>query len=164
MKKKKMIMTARARPFRSLGALLALFVCIASTASGQGSPEGEASFSAGLVHLREGRPDLALAEFKRAVKADGKNPYFRKGLGIAYAAKRDWKNAIEAFRKALELNPYYADVRNDLGMALINSGEREAGKGELLPSNEHEVRDACGSGAGAKQDLRQRHPVPGLIA
>ncbi|OFV86907.1 MAG: hypothetical protein A2V74_04995 [Acidobacteria bacterium RBG_16_70_10] len=130
--KKMMILTAVARPLRRSGLFLALFVFVASTAAGQGSPEGESSFSAGVVHLREGRPDLALAEFKRAVKADGKNPYFRKGLGSAYAAKRDWKNAIEAFRRALELNPYYADVRNDLGMALINSGEREAGKGELL--------------------------------
>ncbi len=63
------------------------------------------------MHLREGRVDLALEEFKRAAKEDPKNPYFQKGLGLAYAAKREWKDAIAAFRKALELNPYYVDVR-----------------------------------------------------
>jgi Tfp pilus assembly protein PilF len=89
-------------------------------------------FSTGVMHLREGRADLALAEFKKAVKEDGKNPYFQKGLGLAYSAKKDWKNAIAAFRKALDLNPYYVDVRNDLAAALIGSGDRDAGKKEFL--------------------------------
>ena len=84
------------------------------------------------MHMREGRLDLALDEFKKAVKADPKNPYFQKGLGQAYAAKRKWDDAADAFRKALELNPYYVDVRNDLGMALILGGNREAGKKEFL--------------------------------
>jgi Tfp pilus assembly protein PilF len=98
----------------------------------QSSPEAEMRFSTGVMHLREGRVDMALEEFKKAVKEDGKNPYFQKGLGLAYSAKRDWKHAIEAFRKALELNPYYVDVRNDLAAALIGSGDREAGKKEFL--------------------------------
>jgi tetratricopeptide (TPR) repeat protein len=105
------------------------------------------------MHLREGRVDLALEEFKRAVKEDSKNPYFQKGLGLAYAAKASreresrrtpaggppskeeaeaWREAIACFRKALELNPYYTDVRNDLATALIGSGDREAGKKEFL--------------------------------
>jgi len=96
------------------------------------SADGEARFSTGLMHLREGRVDLALEEFKKAVKADPKNPYFQKGLGQAYAAKRKWNDAADAFRTALELNPYYVDVRNDLGMALILGGNREAGKKEFL--------------------------------
>jgi len=98
----------------------------------QSSPEAEMRFSTGVMHLREGRIDLALEEFKKAVKEDGKNPYFQKGLGLAYSARREWKPAIAAFRRALELNPYYADVRNDLGTALIGSGDREAGKKEFL--------------------------------
>ena len=101
-------------------------------ASAQSSAEAEMRFSTGVMHLREGRVDLALEEFKKAVKEDGKNPYFQKGLGLAYSAKRDWKSAIAAFRRALELNPYYVDVRNDLAAALIGSGEREAGKKEFL--------------------------------
>jgi tetratricopeptide (TPR) repeat protein len=94
------------------------------------------------MHLREGRVDLALEEFKKAVKEDGKNPCFQKGLGLAYSAKatqtpvanRDgyWKSAVVAFRRALELNPYYVDVRNDLAAALIGSGDRDAGKKEFL--------------------------------
>jgi Tfp pilus assembly protein PilF len=98
----------------------------------QSPPSAETRFSTGVMHLREGRVDLALEEFKRAAKEDPKNPYFQKGLGLAYASKREWKEAISCFRKALELNPYYVDVRNDLGTALIGSGDREAGKKEFI--------------------------------
>ena len=108
------------------------FVVLAAPALAQSPPEAEARFSTGVMHLREGRLDLALEEFKRAVKEDPKNPYFQKGLGLAYTAKRQWKDAIAAFRKALELNPYYVDVRNDLGTALVGSGDREGGKKEFL--------------------------------
>jgi Tfp pilus assembly protein PilF len=116
---------------RILGVMLAVLPG-AVPALAQSSPEAEMRFSTGVMHLREGRVDLALEEFKKAVREDGKNPYFQKGLGLAYSAKKEWKPAIAAFRRALELNPYYVDVRNDLAAALIGSGDREAGKKEFL--------------------------------
>jgi tetratricopeptide (TPR) repeat protein len=142
-------MTIPAAPIRTA----VLLVALAGPSLAQSPPEAETRFSTGVMHLREGRVDLALQEFKRAVKEDPKNPYFQKGLGLAYAAKASeerrkrppaaagapskeetaaWKDAIECFRKALELNPYYVDVRNDLAAALIGSGDREAGKKEFL--------------------------------
>lgn len=104
----------------------------ATTALAQPAADAETRFAAGLVHLREGRADLAVDEFKKAIKGDDKNPYFMKGLGQAYAQQGRFKDAIDAFRKSLDLNPYYVDVRNDLGMALILSGKREDGRKELL--------------------------------
>jgi tetratricopeptide (TPR) repeat protein len=94
--------------------------------------DAESHFAAGLVHLRESRPDLAIDEFKKAIRQDPKNSYFYKGLGQAYAKKQKFSDAIAAFRKALELNPYYVDVRNDLGSALILAGSRDEGKKEFL--------------------------------
>jgi superkiller protein 3 len=113
-------------------ALLVVLAAPVRPAASQSTAEAEQRFSTGIMHLREGRTDLALDELKKAAKADPKSPYFQKGLGLAYAAKRQWKDAIECFRKALELNPYYVDVRNDLGAALIGSGDREGGKKEFL--------------------------------
>jgi Tfp pilus assembly protein PilF len=121
----------RTMKMRVLGVILAVLAA-AARAPAQSSPEAEMRFSTGVMHLREGRVELALDEFKKAVKEDGKNPYFQKGLGLAYSAKREWKPAIAAFRRALELNPYYVDVRNDLAQALIGSGDRESGKKEFL--------------------------------
>jgi tetratricopeptide (TPR) repeat protein len=133
--------------------LAVALAALAAPSLAQSPPQAETRFSTGVMHLREGRVDLALDEFKKAVKEDPKNPYFQKGLGLAWAAKASkerearktppgapaskeeadaWKEAIACFRRALELNPYYTDVRNDLATALIGSGDREAGKKEFL--------------------------------
>jgi Tfp pilus assembly protein PilF len=113
------------------GALALLVVLSAAPARAQGK-DAEARFNIGLMHMREGRLDAAIEEFKKAVKQEPANPFFLKGLGQAYAQTRKYKDAIECFRKALQANPYYVDVRNDLGTALILSGERDEGKKEFL--------------------------------
>ncbi len=110
--------------------LAAVMLAAAATAGAQ--QNGEMNFNNGLTHMREGRANMALEEFKKAVKLDGKNAYFYKGLGVCYLQLRRFPNAVEAFRKALQLNPYYVDARNDLGTALLMSGKREEGKAELL--------------------------------
>jgi type IV pilus assembly protein PilF len=120
-----------------LAAALAAALCLSAAAwaqapTGTGTGDAEARFNAGLTHLRDGRPKLALEEFQRAIKQDPKNPYFHKGLGLAYATLKRFDDAVDAFRKALVLNPYYTDVRNDLGMALMLSGKRQEGKAEFL--------------------------------
>jgi Flp pilus assembly protein TadD len=94
--------------------------------------DGEAHFNIGLTHLREGRNQLALEEFKKAVRQDGKNPYFLKALGLCYMQMRRYPDAVDALKKSLQLNPFYVDARNDLGTALILQGKREEGKQELL--------------------------------
>jgi Flp pilus assembly protein TadD len=127
-----MMILKAAVPVRRAALFALLFARLAGPALAQSPPDAELRFSTGVMHLREGRVDLALAEFKRAVQADPKNPYFQNGLGLACAAKREWKDAIAAFRKALELNPYYVDAKNALGYALIMSGDREGGKKELV--------------------------------
>jgi len=117
---------------------LAAILCAAlasqrAAAQGTSPPvDAESRFNTGVEHLRAGRVDLAVEEFQRAIKDDPKNPYFRKGLGLAYAQQKKYKEAVEAFQKALELNPYYVDVRNDLGTALLLSGRREEGRQEFL--------------------------------
>jgi len=122
------------------GLVLALGASIA-LAQTKGT-DSEASFNAGLTHLRENRPALALEQFKKAIREDPKNAYAYKGLGLTYLAlvrqgesvaqPGKLSDAVAAFRKALELNPYYVDVRNDLGTALVLSGKRAEGKAEFL--------------------------------
>jgi Flp pilus assembly protein TadD len=110
---------------------LLLAAALAAPAAAQ-SPDAEVSFNSGLTHLRENRPELALEEFKKAVKGDPKSPYFQKGLGLACTQLRKYDDAVAAFRKALQINPYYVDVRNDLGTALMLSGKRSEGKAEFV--------------------------------
>lgn len=93
---------------------------------------GEVEFNAGLTHLKEGRTEMAVESFKSAVNQDKKNSYFYKGFGQAYAAAGKFKKAIDAFEKSLKINPYYVDVRNDLGTAMILAGRRQDGLDQLL--------------------------------
>ena len=115
---------------------LAVLLAVASMAgvapAAAQSADGEANFLAGLTHLQENRPTQAVEEFGKSVQKNPKSPYSYKGLGIAYTQLRRYPEAIAALRKALALNPYYVDVRNDLGTALILSGKREEGKAELM--------------------------------
>ena len=107
-------------------------VLAAAAWAGAQTQDGEAHFNNGLTHLREGRSSLALDEFKQAIKQNGKNPYFYKGLGVCYLQMGRYPDAVSALRRSLQLNPYYVDARNDLGTALLMSGKREEGKAELL--------------------------------
>jgi tetratricopeptide (TPR) repeat protein len=121
-------------------------------ASAQGAPDSESTFNAGLAHLREGRTELALEAFRKAIRQDGKNPYFYKGLGVAHSQLADkcppadekcrrahQAEAVNAARKALELNPYFVDARTDLGIALLRTGRRDEGKRELLAAFEDQT-------------------------
>jgi Tfp pilus assembly protein PilF len=114
------------------GALLLALGASIALAQTNRMTDSEASFNAGLTHLRENRPALALEQFKKAIKEDPKNAYAYKGLGLTYAQLGKLSDAVASFRKALELNPYYVDVRNDLGTALVLSGKRAEGKAEFL--------------------------------
>src|SRR5207249_4732829 len=66
----------------AVGCVLALGSSVADAQTK--TSESEASFNAGLAHLRENRPDLALEQFKKAIKEDPKNAYAYKGLGLTY--------------------------------------------------------------------------------
>jgi len=121
---------------RTLRLALAVVLVLGGAATAldqKGLPDdGESNFAAATAHLRDGRTDLAIGEFRSAIKKNDKNAYFYKGLGLALAQKNELKDALAALRRALDLNPYYVDIRNDIGTVLMLMGEREQGKGEFI--------------------------------
>ena len=96
-------------------------------------PTRRSRFSTGVMHLREGRVDLALEEFKRAVKEDPKNPYFQKGLGLAYAAKRrvDGRRSPRSARRSSS-TPTTSTRATTSATRSSCPGDREEGKKEFL--------------------------------
>lgn len=141
-------MTRQGRAMQKTAAFVAVIALagpFAASASAQARPDGDSAFNAGLAHMREGRPAVALEEFKKAVKIDPKNAQYYKGLTVAYAQLADLcppaddgcrqdrlKDSVAAARKGLELNPLYVDFHNDLGTTLLKMGRRDEGKRELL--------------------------------
>lgn len=81
----------------------------------------------GEAALRE-----AEAAYRRAIGVNGSDPVTRHELARLYLAHRQtWgdagvRSAIVQLRAALAQNPYYAEIRNDLGVALLYSGDRTA--------------------------------------
>lgn len=117
---------------RRIGILLLFPLVYGLPAAAQLPVDAESRFNLGVGHLRDGRIDLAIEQFQLAVKQDPKNAFFLKGLALAYAQQNKYKEAIEALRKALDINPTYSDLRNDLGAVLLRAGKREEGKREFL--------------------------------
>jgi tetratricopeptide (TPR) repeat protein len=87
--------------------------------------EGLASKGAGAPALRE-----AEGAYRRAIAINGADPVTRQEFARLYLAHPGvWGNqgtglALEQLRIAVGQNPYYAEIQNDLGVALLRSGNR----------------------------------------
>jgi tetratricopeptide (TPR) repeat protein len=91
----------------------------------------------GLLELRAGRPADAARAFTQAVDADPRLAQAWEGLGAA-RARSDPAGAIDAWKKAVELEPRNYDVLFNLGVLLREAGRTD----EARPHLERFVREA----------------------
>ncbi len=78
----------------------------------------------GYVHRRQGQWKRCLAELKKAFEADPRNASLAANISNTYIPLRMWKEAGEAARHSLELDPYAADaMRTLLGSIVNGSGD-----------------------------------------
>ncbi len=78
----------------------------------------------GMAYYAGEQYDLALADFKNAIKSDPQNAkafYYR---GIVYRTKQDYRRALRDFDRSLDLNPYEFDT-------LISRGRVHAQLGNI---------------------------------
>ena len=66
----------------------------------------------GVVHLRAGELDEAKKYFERILNIDKKNQLGWYCRGLVFFWKSDYKQAIEDFKQALELNPIDTNAWN----------------------------------------------------
>ena len=85
-----------------------------------------AQFSLGAVHQSLGNRWKAAAQFRASTQLDPTYPEPYKALGDLFltAPRRLFDQAIEAYTKALEIRPFYAD-------AYVGLGDAKAAKGEV---------------------------------
>ena len=69
--------------------------------------------------------------FDRALKLNPKLPLSLAGLSKAYLREGKSPQAIAALKKAVELQPDSANIRYQLGQALLKAGRREEAQKEL---------------------------------
>ena len=70
----------------------------------------------------DGAWDAALAEYRRAVETDPRNPEARQGVAAVLSQQGDYEGAAKQYEKALELGADNALVRFNLAGALALSG------------------------------------------
>jgi tetratricopeptide (TPR) repeat protein/serine/threonine protein kinase len=80
--------------------------------------EAEHSINLGVALSRKGRPDEAIASFRKAIKTDPKNGRGYAFLGDALLQKGQFNEAVTNYRKAVELRPREAVWHVNLGGAL----------------------------------------------
>ncbi len=99
--------------------------------------KAEAWAALGDLYSRKGRPDRAEQAYRKVVEIDPKNAYktfFNIGVLIESRSRltdEDNRKAIEAFRKAIEIEPAYAPAHRHLAYALLRAGDLEGAKGEF---------------------------------
>lgn len=95
---------------------LALILFLASvTACRKTGSDGDAARARGIAHLDQGKYDLAIQEFDRAIanKPDDADAY--NSRGNAYAAKRELDRAIQDYDSAITLRPNNAFAYKNRG-------------------------------------------------
>ena len=88
------------------------------------------------ANLAAGRIDDAASAAARAVALDSKSPQANYLLGIADAARRDYRHAISSLRTSLELAPEFYPALNALARVYVRAG-REKDASVLLTQYEN---------------------------
>ena len=85
-----------------------------------------AQFALGMVHHTLGNRWKAAAQFRASTQLDPSYPEPYKALGdlLLTAPRRLFDQAVEAYAKAIEIRPFYAD-------AFVGLGDARAAKGEV---------------------------------
>jgi len=96
---------------------LALALLAAVPALAQDTPQAKAS----ALYSKGQFKDAALA-YAQAVKEEPDNPYLHYNMGNAYYKASSLGQAVACYWRAFRLNPRNSDIRNNLELALKNSG------------------------------------------
>lgn len=84
-----------------------------------------AQYTLGVIHQALGNRWKAAAQFRASTQLDPSYPEPYKALGdlLLAAPRRLYDQAVEAYRKAIERRPFYADAHVGLGDALASKGD-----------------------------------------
>lgn len=85
----------------------------------------------GVSHLAQGDYPSALSELNQAEQLDPNNAAIQNNLGLAYTVRNRPKEAEQHYRKAIELDPRYSDVRTNLARLLIDQKKFDQALQEL---------------------------------
>jgi len=77
-------------------------------------------FTLGSLRYEQGKYDAALDALSHAAQIDANNPEVQNLLGVTLSHKGQRTQAEAALRKAIEINPLYAQAHNNLAVVYLN--------------------------------------------
>ena len=83
--------------------------------------QARAAYDRALSYLNDKQPAGALASLQEAININPTSPLYRDTLGVVLLELGRPDMALEHFKKAVELNPMYADAHFHMGTALAES-------------------------------------------
>jgi len=110
----------------------------------------EAHHNAGLAMAEQGRFDDAIGAYRKAISLPiyptPELAYYN--LGNAYLALRKTREAEEAYRAAVQLNPKLAEAYYQLGLILAQGGRREEARAAFRAARDIDPSSPFGRAAG----------------
>lgn len=85
--------------------------------------EAAEMLTAGLQDQQAGRTAKAIEEYRRGIRADGRNPGLYNNLGVALRESGRLDEAVEAFKAALNIDSKYEKALNNLGVSRYQQGQ-----------------------------------------
>jgi tetratricopeptide (TPR) repeat protein len=77
----------------------------------------------GVAYYNQGKFDLAIADYNKAIELNPKGAEAYNNRGNAYSKQGNLQQAIADYNKAIELNPKGAEVYNNRGIVYYNQGK-----------------------------------------
>jgi tetratricopeptide (TPR) repeat protein len=99
----------------------------ATAAAAAPSAPPNADFVLGLIARTENREEDALAAFRRVLQADPDDVASLVNVGQLLLQRRAYAEAVPAFSKAVELEPYNVSALYNLAVAQTRAGQRDLG-------------------------------------
>ncbi|MCE5301985.1 MAG: tetratricopeptide repeat protein [Planctomycetaceae bacterium] len=116
-----------------------------------------ADFNLGSHWAEQGRVDLALGQFHKALDDDPKSTNALYGLGTLLAKQKKYAEAADYYRRVIQLVPGIAEVHGSLGIALQRQGRTDEAVAEYETALRLDPKDSQVQNnlASALNDLRR---------
>ena len=87
------------------------------------NPSPESHYSLAALLAAQGHSDLAIAQYREAIRLNPRMAMAYNNLGAALLARGRSGEARENFRKAISIDPDLAEVYNNMGVSFAQSGQ-----------------------------------------
>lgn len=110
-----------------IGAVILFFLMSTAHFIPEGAEASQFHNALGLIYQKDGNTEQAIESYHKAILARPSS-YAFANLGTLYYEKREYKEALGFYRKALEMEPDNARMHFNLGQALLSTRDLEGAR------------------------------------